>query len=91
MSYFKPPRLFKPCLGPGKIQRTGRPVSECSFIEYEDFCKLVVFDSKWVPSIVEDLVDQLTLGLISCKMVEEYLGPMRSPDNVEGYPTPQPI
>jgi len=47
---------INPCLGSGVIERYGKAVSECIFLNYEDYNKLVVFSSGQVSNFVEDLI-----------------------------------
>lgn len=77
----KPHSHLTPCLGAGMVARTNKSVSECVFLHYEDFNKLVYFANKQVSSFVEDLVQYITIGLVSPKSVETYLGHLRNPEN----------
>ena len=37
----RPTTTLNPCLGDGKIELSGKPVSDCSFLTYEDFSRLI--------------------------------------------------
>lgn len=79
---------INPCLGQGLIERTGKPVTECIFFNFEDFNKLVVFKRGEVSNFVEDLLQYLTIGLVSARSIEQQLSHLREkPDsfNFEDY------
>ena len=75
----KPNAVQIPCLGSGMVARTNKSVSECIFLNYEDYNKLVYFTNRGVSSFVEDLVQYITIGLVSVQSVETYLGHLRGP------------
>ena len=60
-------------------------MTECVFLNYEDFNKLVTFRKGQISSFIEDFVDHLTLGMISVQNVEHYFGHMRLDQNSLGY------
>lgn len=45
VNFFKQNQNIAPCLGSGINPRTGRKMGECIFITYEDFQKLINFNS----------------------------------------------
>lgn len=69
-----------PCLGPNIETKDGKKIkTECCFLTYEDFNKLVIFQKGRISSFVEDLVDHMTNGLISVHDIELQLSKMREP------------
>jgi len=65
VNILKPNAPIVPCLGPGVVQRTGKKVSECIYLTFEDMNKLVTFKRGCVSSFIEDLISHLTVGLVS--------------------------
>lgn len=77
VNFLKPPSNIIPCIGAGVNQRTGNQVSNCIYLNYEDFNKLVVLPKDYVSSFIDDLVDHLSCGLISVNAFEQHLGHYR--------------
>ena len=67
-------------MGTGTNQRLGKKINQCSYIEFEDFEKLIQFKENEVPTFVEDLVDYLSMGLLSVNSIEEHLSIYRQPN-----------
>lgn len=78
----KPNATLTPCLGGAAVTRNGRSMPSCVSLSYEDFDKLVVFKRGFVSGFIEDLVQYLTIGMVSAQAVETYLGHLR--DEPEG-------
>jgi hypothetical protein len=67
-----------PCLGSGIVAATGKKIqTDCCYLTYEDFNKLVIFKKGRHSSFVEDLVDHMTNSLISIHDVEIWCGHLR--------------
>lgn len=74
-----------PCLGPGLVQRTGKKVTECTYLTFEDLNKLITFKRGQVSSFIEDLISHLTIGLVSAKNIEQHLSHLREEHQGEGF------
>lgn len=75
---FHAPTTVNPCMGKGYNTRTGKKVSDCIYITYEDFSKLVDFRvPDELSSLAEDLVSTLTNGKINLKKFEAEMGHYR--------------
>lgn len=73
-----------PCLGGLSGVRPGCSIPDCIFLNFEDFNKLVVYESGFVSSFIDDLVQYLTVGLLSASSIEMYLGHLRDePDAID--------
>ena len=76
-NFLEPTVAVIPCMGSGDNARLGKKLNQCSYLEFEDFNKLVVFRQMEVPTFVEDLIDYLSNGLLSVNSVEEHLSMCR--------------
>lgn len=74
---FKPPANINPCIGADSCSRSGRKISNCIYMNYDDFMKLIDFPSETVSSFMDDFIDHLTAGCVSLKHFEEHLGKHR--------------
>ena len=67
-----------PCLGSDKNSKT-----DCISMSNEDYNKLILFQQGEVSSLIEDIIQYITMGLISPTSIEVYLSFLR--DEPEGY------
>ena len=65
MNLLKPNAPLVPCLGPGVVKRTGKKVTDCTYLTFEDMNKLLIFKPGFISVFIEDLVSHLTVGLVS--------------------------
>ena len=82
INFLKQTQVLNPCMGAGYTQITGKKISDCIFLNYEDYNKLIKFDKMSVSGFIEDLVQYMTIGLVSPQSIEMYLGHLRNtPDD----------
>lgn len=81
----KPNAVTNPCLGASVVGRQTKAASPgCVALTFEDFDKLVMSTKGFVPAFIEDLVQYLTIGMVSARAVETYLGALREePEGVD--------
>lgn len=75
------------CLGNEHLTILNKKVNDCIYLQYEDYNKLVVFNKSTVSNFIEDLVQFITIGLISVQSVEMYLGHLRTANEEQDFTT----
>lgn len=84
INFLKQTQVLSPCMGSGYTQMTGKKITDCIFLNYEDYNKLIKFDKMSVSGFIEDLVQYMTIGLVSPQAIEMYLGHLRNtPDDYD--------
>lgn len=81
----RPTTVTNPCLGALVVGRQPKTASPgCVALTFEDFDKLVMSAKGFVPAFIEDLLQYLTIGMVSARAIETYLGPLREePEGVD--------
>jgi hypothetical protein len=67
-----------PCLASGVVTETGKKIrSDCCYLTFEDFNKLVIFKNGRHSGFVEDVIDHMTNSLVSVHDVENWCSHLR--------------